>query len=117
MTAPHGDPSGSAGHDDLASYLLGALNGLSAEAAEEHLARCPACARELEHLVWISGLLAEAAAALGDPFPAGSRREDPAPAEPPRAHVGRAPGAGPTSPGIRVPARVRAGRVHPVRCH
>jgi anti-sigma factor RsiW len=93
VTGPLGDHAGPVDHDGLATYLLGAMSGLDAEGAEEHLARCPACARELEHLVWISELLAEAAAAFD----------------------GRGLAA-PRSAG-RVRARMRAGRVHPVRCH
>jgi anti-sigma factor RsiW len=103
-------------YGDLAGYLIGAMSGLDADDIEEHLARCPGCARELEHLVWVSELLARAAAAFeglttAEPYPGG-----PVTAGPPCALVGRAPGAGLSGRGQRIPARVRAGRAQPTRC-
>jgi hypothetical protein len=117
VTGSHGDPAGSFDHEGLAAYLLGAMSGLDAERAEEHLARCPACARELEHLVWISELLADDAAASGSGGAAAPRAGGGAAAGPAGATVGGAPGERLAGWEPRVPAHLRAGRVHPVRCH
>jgi anti-sigma factor RsiW len=104
------------GHGDLADYLIGALSGLAADGVEEHLAQCEPCARELEQLVWVSELLAQAGAVLGGPPATEPYPEGPVAAEPPCAPVGRAPGAGLTSRTAVVPYHVRTGRVHASRC-
>ncbi|MDQ1645418.1 MAG: hypothetical protein QOJ50_1602, partial [Cryptosporangiaceae bacterium] len=80
-------------HEELIDYLLGSLNSLAQAGVEEHLAQCPRCARELEKLVWVAGLLARAASSLDNPPFAEPDPPGTATGGSPCALVGRAPGA------------------------
>jgi anti-sigma factor RsiW len=92
-------------HEELIDYLLGSLNALAQAGVEDHLAHCPRCARELEQLVWVAGLLARAASTLDNPPLAEPDVPGVAIGGSPCAPVGRAPGTRSASPAV-----VRAGR-------